>query len=265
MTNSKFGQLANFIKSTGPMAILFSGGVDSSLLSVVAREVLGEKHICILLDSPLIPESAVIRAIQTAEKYGLKLHIVDFRPLECKDIRKNPRNRCYHCKKKVIQNARKYADSLGYTAIADGTNVSDMQTLRPGIAASEEEGILHPFVSAGISKADIREIARQEKYDFWDLPSSACLASRIPYDEMLDTGKLGKVEQGEDILHRMGFLQCRMRLHDGGTLARIEVPAEQIPTAVLEKDELARNLKTIGITHICLDLEGYRSGSMDEI
>ncbi|RNI13784.1 ATP-dependent sacrificial sulfur transferase LarE [Methanohalophilus sp. RSK] len=265
MTNNKLKQLENFIQSTGPIAILFSGGVDSSLLSVVSREIHGDKHICILLNSPLIPEYAVRRAKQTAHEYGLKLHILDIDPLEYENIRMNPRDRCYHCKKKVIEVARKYAASLGYTVIADGTNVSDTQTLRPGLAASREEGILHPFVSKNITKADIRQIAKQKDCDFWDLPSSACLASRIPYGEMLDAEKLKRAEEGEDILHRMGFLQCRMRLHDGGTLARIEVPAEQIPTAVLKKDEMIRQLKATGITHVCLDLEGYRSGSMDEI
>ncbi len=265
MTANKLRELEEIIKDTGTMAILFSGGVDSSLLAVIARKVLGENHICILLDSPLVPESAVNSARKIADENSLELHILNFNPLEDQDIRKNPKNRCYHCKKKIIQTAKEYASSCGFTIIADGTNVSDTHTLRPGIAACREEGIFRPFVSAGISKADIRQIARQEKYDFWDLPSSACLASRIPYGEMLDSEKLGKVEQGEDILHRMGFLQCRMRLHDCGTLASIEVPSEQIPKIVLKKDEMIRQLKTIGLTHVCLDLEGYRSGSMDEI
>ncbi|APH38308.1 ATP-dependent sacrificial sulfur transferase LarE [Methanohalophilus halophilus] len=264
MPDNKLRKLEDIIKDTGPMAILFSGGVDSSLLAVVSRKVLGKDHICILLDSPLIPGSAVDNARKIADENNLELHVLNFNPLEIRDIRKNPKDRCYHCKKQIIKTAKEYASSLGFAIIADGTNVSDTQTLRPGLAACREEGIFHPFISAGISKADIRQIARQEKYDFWGLPSSACLASRIPYGEMLDSGKLRKIEQGEDILHRMGFLQCRMRLHDEGNLARIEVPAEQIPTAVLKKDELVRHLKTTGITHVCLDLKGYRSASMDE-
>ncbi|WP_225419972.1 ATP-dependent sacrificial sulfur transferase LarE [Methanohalophilus profundi] len=264
MPDNKLKELERIIKDTGPMAILFSGGVDSSLLAVVARKVLVKDYICILLDSPLIPRSAVNSARKIADENSLEFHVLNFNPLKYQDILNNSKDRCYHCKKKIINTARKYASTLGFTIVADGTNVSDTHTLRPGLAACREEGIFHPFVSAGISKADIRQIARQEKYDFWDLPSSACLASRIPYGEMLDRGKLGKVEQGEDILHRRGFLQCRMRLHDGGTLARIEVPAEQIPKIVLKKDELVRQLKTTGITHVCLDLKGYRSGSMDE-
>ncbi|ATU08518.1 ATP-dependent sacrificial sulfur transferase LarE [Methanohalophilus portucalensis] len=265
MTANKLRELEEIIKDTGPMAILFSGGVDSSLLAVVARKVQGKNCICILLDSPLIPRSAVYSARKIADENSLELHVLNFNPLEYQDILNNSKDRCYHCKKKIIQTAKEYASTLGFTIIADGTNVSDTHTLRPGLAACREEGIFHPFVSAGISKADIRQIARQEKYDFWDLPSSACLASRIPYGEMLDAGKLGKAEQGEDILHRMGFLQCRMRLHEGGTLARIEVHPEQIPMAVLKMDDLISHLKATGITHVCLDLEGYRSGSMDEI
>ncbi len=264
MTDNKLKALEKTIKDTGPMAILFSGGVDSSLLAVIARKVLGENHICILLDSPLVPESAVNSARKIADENNLELYVLNFNPLEHQNIRKNPKDRCYHCKKQIIKTAKEFASSRRFTIIADGTNVSDTKTLRPGLAACREEGICHPFVSAGISKVDIRQIARQKKYDFWDLPSSACLASRIPYGEMLDVEKLGKIEQGEDILHRMGFLQCRMRLHDGGTLARIEVPAEQIPTAILKMDDLISHLKATGIKHVCLDLEGYRSGSMDE-
>ncbi|MDO9326261.1 MAG: ATP-dependent sacrificial sulfur transferase LarE, partial [Methanoregula sp.] len=154
-------------------------------------------------------------------------------------------------------------DALHFACIADGINVSDTGEHRPGLRASTEEGICHPFLEAGITKADIRGIAQARGLSFWNKPSAACLSSRIPYGDEITQEKLAMIERAEAFLHTSGFAQCRVRLH--GDMARIEIVRDEIQKMLAMQDRLTKTFKTIGFSYVTLDLEGYRSGSMDEV
>ncbi|MFP4655798.1 MAG: ATP-dependent sacrificial sulfur transferase LarE [Methanohalobium sp.] len=253
------------IAQKGSMVVAFSGGVDSSLLSLVAKETLGNQHLCILLDSPLLPAKSREQAEIIAHKYGLNFEILPFKVLEQPGIDSNPSDRCYHCKKASAKLLKSYASMNGFNCVADGTNLSDLGEYRPGLAAGEEEGIIYPFVEAGINKSDIREIANERGYIFWNFPSSACLASRIPYNENLTEDKLKTIDEAENILSSLGFIQVRVRLHGDGAIARIEILEEELESFLTYRKKVVSRLKNLGVLYVTIDIEGYRSGSMDEI
>jgi pyridinium-3,5-biscarboxylic acid mononucleotide sulfurtransferase len=245
------------------LIVSFSGGVDSGLLAALAHRVLGDKARCIILDSPLVPRKAVREAQETAERIGIACEVVPFPIMDHEEFKKNPKNRCYYCKVVSSRLLRERTRETGCACIVDGVNCSDLGEHRPGLAASTEEGIVHPFIEAGISKADIRDIAREAGLEFWKKPSAACLASRIPYDEEITPEKLRMIEDAEEALHDRGFTQVRIRLH--GTIARLEAIPGEMPRFLRERDEIVSVLKQFGFSYITLDLEGYRSGSMDEV
>jgi len=247
----------------GPLVISYSGGVDSSLLAAVARECHGDRVRCILLDSPLVPRMTVREAIKTAEDLGIPCEVIPFPVMEGGEFRCNPKNRCYLCKKMSSRIVKAYAERLGSTFIADGMNASDLQEYRPGLCAATEEGIRHPFIEAGITKTDIREMAKTGGFVFWDKPSSACLASRIPYGEEITAEKLHMIEEAETFLAGKGFTQIRVRLHD--TSARIELLPDEMEKIFPIREDLVRRFREIGFLIVTLDLSGFRSGSMDEI
>jgi len=202
-------------------------------------------------------------AKKIAADLGLALDIVSVPHLEHAEFCNNPAERCYHCKKISSEFLRKRASELGLACIADGINVSDLGEHRPGLRASTEEGILHPFIDAGITKQDIRAIAQERGLPVWQKPSAACLSSRIPYGDPITRKKLGMIEQAEAFLAGLGISQVRVRLH--GTIARIEVHNEERKKILEHQAAVIREFKRIGFAYVTLDLEGYRSGSMDEV
>jgi uncharacterized protein len=259
----KYQNLRKIIEGHGPMLVSYSGGVDSTLLAAVARDVLGEKSRCVLLDSPVVPRAAVAQAESVARELGLALEIIPVPLMEYEGFLKNPPERCYHCKKISAVYLKRRAAESGLACIADGINRSDTEEHRPGLQASNEEGIVHPFIEAGITKEEIRTIARKLGLPVWQKPSAACLSSRIPYGDEITGEKLRMIEEAEAYLAGLGIGQLRVRLH--GNLVRIEVHKEDTGKILVQQSSVVRHFRSLGFAYITLDLEGYRSGSMDEV
>ena len=247
----------------GSMLVSFSGGVDSSLLAVLAKESLGSNTRCVLLDSAVVPRKAIEEAKKIAEDFSLQLDIIPLHIMGDEKFTNNPAERCYWCKKNSSAALKWRAEELGFACIADGINVSDTGEHRPGLTASTEEGIYHPFIEAGCTKQDIRDIARECGLPVWQKPSAACLSSRIPYGDSINAEKLGMIEEAEAYLAGLKISQLRVRLH--GTIARIEVHNDEREKILEHQAAVIREFKRIGFSYVTLDLEGYRSGSMDEV
>jgi uncharacterized protein len=262
-TREKTQALKELIASKGSMLISYSGGVDSALLAVLANDVLGNNARCVLLDSPVVPRAAVAEAQQIARDYHLAMEIIPVRVMDDEQFTKNPADRCYWCKKQSAGVLKSRMEELHFACIADGTNVSDTVEHRPGLAASSEEGIVHPFLKTGITKADIRSIAQEAGLPFWNKPSDACLASRIPYGDEITCTRLTMIEHAEEFLHANGFSPCRVRMHKD--ITRIEVASDEMQKLLDNREDLLKTFRSIGFTYVTLDLAGYRSGSMDEI
>ncbi len=245
------------------LLISYSGGIDSTLLAVLAQKALHERAKCILFDAPIVSRRAVNDAVDIANKFGLSCSILPFSIMENEEFRRNNPNRCYICKKQSARILRDQAEKLAISNIADGINASDLNEYRPGLQASNEEKIIHPFIYLGIHKADIRQIAQDCGFDFWNKSSSSCLASRIPYGEEITIEKLQMVENAENILQDLGFSNLRVRLH--GKIARIELMPEEFEKALNIRHRIVELLQEYGFSYVTLDLKGYRSGSMDEI
>jgi uncharacterized protein len=261
--DTKEQRLREEVAGRGSLLIAFSGGVDSSLLAAIAREVLGDRCRAVFLESPLVSRAEIQGARQAAADLGIPLEMIPLPVLEEEAVLKNPPDRCYHCRKLSARILKERARELGLACVADGASASDLGEHRPGIRAAGEEGILHPLMEAGLTKEQIRAIARRRGYGFWNRPSAACLASRIPYGEELSTVKLRMIEGAEELLHALGFGQVRVRLH--GEVARIEVMPGEMEKLWKERERILETLTEMGFTYVAIDLAGYRSGSMDEV
>jgi len=259
----KLEELKEKIREKQRLLVSYSGGVDSSLLALLAREALGDSALAVILDSETLPRSELGQAVALAECMGLNFRVARHNILEQGPFRDNPLNRCYICKKIAIALLKSIAAEEGISCIADGLNRDDCQQWRPGTVACDEEGIWHPFVEAGMGKEDIRALARKLDLPVWNKPSSACLASRIPYGQPLNRQTLLMVEAAEDLLKSLGFGQLRVRADGGG--ARIELEKLEMERALKMGENIACKLKGLGFSYVSLDLEGYRSGSMDEV
>lgn len=262
MDSSKWDLLKESIFKEGSLLVSFSGGVDSSLLAKIAKDVLGQNALCIILDTEIMPRSELKYAEDLARSLELNCQVVKYSMLEDEQFQKNDTTRCYICKKKSACLLKQIAADRGIGCIADGVNLSDFRDFRPGILACEEEGIWHPFVKAEITKDEIRARACSMGLPFWDKPSSACLSSRIPYGMRITRDNLRMVEDAEDFLKDQGFRQLRVRWH--GQIARIELLSQDMERALKIKDQIAKKLRELGFKYVTLDLDGFRTGSMNE-
>jgi pyridinium-3,5-biscarboxylic acid mononucleotide sulfurtransferase len=260
--DDKLEYLQKKIAEKEMLLVAYSGGVDSSLLAWAAHDILGDKALAVILDSETMPRCELEDARELAKSLGLNYQVEEFSMLADEKFMQNPATRCYLCKKKSAAILKSIAAKKGISCIADGVNLSDYRDYRPGIAASDEEGIWHPFLDAAITKEDIRALAHSLGLSVWNKPSSACLSSRIPYGEPITPEGLAMVEEAEEFLKGLGFGQLRVRYH--GCMARIELLKPDMAKAIDSSSEIACGLKAIGFNYVALDLEGFRSGSMNE-
>ena len=247
------------------LAVLaFSGGVDSSLLLRAASEVMGPHCIAVTADSDTYPAGELLAAKEFARSLGVTHRIFHTDELASEAFVRNSSDRCYYCKKELFGMLRKLADKEGISFVIDGSNTDDLGDHRPGRKAAQEYSVRSPLVEAGISKSEVRELARTLNLPVWSKPSLACLSSRIPYGTRITPAVLKTVQIAEDHLRSLGFRQVRVRHH--GDTARIEVDQSDFPLALANgvAARITAVLKEIGYTYVCLDLAGYRTGSMNE-
>ncbi len=245
--------------------VAFSGGVDSSLLLKIASDAVKKtgKHVYgIFLHTMLHPAGEVESARKVAEEMEAIFKVIRIDELEEAGMKENPVDRCYLCKKYIFQAIIKEADRLEIHKILEGTNEDDLQVYRPGIRAVRELGIISPLADVGLTKAEVRRLAEEYGISVSKKPSTPCLATRFPYGTRLSYEDMRKVERGEAYLKSMGLYNVRVRVH--GTIARIEVNQDEMPLIMEQKGEIIRYLKELGYVYITLDLEGFRSGSMDD-
>jgi uncharacterized protein len=257
--------LEEYLASLGRLLIAYSGGIDSAYLAYVAHRVLGNNMLAVLADSPSLARAQMQDAVDFASENAIALQVIATAELDRAEYRRNDATRCFHCKDELFTMMEAYAREHGYSHVAYGVNLDDQGDFRPGQKAASKHGVVAPLLNAGMTKTDIRELARQAGLRVWDKPASACLSSRIEYGREVTPEALAQVEKGEDALRALGFRQFRVRHH--GQIARIEIAREEMPKALTAEmaREFTRTFKALGFTYVTLDLEGFRSGSMNAL
>lgn len=258
----KYDGLLTRLGTLDSLLVAYSGGVDSTLLAVAAREALGDRSLAVLATSETYPSSEVLAARRTADDLGLTLVEVETHELGDPRFSSNPADRCYYCKQELFALLRRVADARGMRHVADGNNADDVSDHRPGRRAAVEHGVISPLQDCGMTKADIREVSRALGLPTADKPSMACLASRFPYGTAIDSAGLLRVGGAEEALRGLGLHQVRVRAH--GDIARVEVAPDELEHAFVARKEVSAALKAAGFSYSVLDLDGYRTGSLNE-
>jgi len=262
---AKSQRLQEHLRGLGRVLVAYSGGTDSAYLAWSAHQALGENMLAVLADSPSLARSQMQDAVAFTEEQSIPLAIIQTAEMERTEYRKNDASRCFFCKDELFTVMEDFRAQRGFEIIAYGVNADDQGDYRPGQQAAREHGVAAPLLDAGLTKQDIRDLARQAGLRIWNKPASACLSSRIEYGRPVTPEALQVVEQGEEALRQMGFRQFRVRHH--GDIVRIEIARDELPRAFSADmaAEFTRIFKALGFSYVTLDLEGFRSGSMNAV
>jgi uncharacterized protein len=263
--NDKSEFLQERLKSLGSLLVAYSGGTDSAYLAYVAYQALGERMLAVIADSPSLPRKELADALAFAERHHIPVRVLQTHELQKPEYARNDAQRCFHCKSELFMQMEEARQRLGFKHLAYGMNLDDRGEFRPGQKAAELHGALAPLVDAGLSKQEIRMLAREAGLALADKPASACLSSRIEYGRTVTAENLAQVERAEEALHVLGFMQVRVRHH--GDLARIEIAREDLVRALTLNmlDAMTDALRGAGFLYVTLDTQGYRSGSMNDV
>lgn len=263
--DEKSARLRDFLARRGRLIVAYSGGVDSAFLAWMAHQALGAQMLAVVADSASLARTHLHEALAFARDHEIPVAVVETQELENPAYQRNDSMRCFHCKDELFTVLERYREAHGFDAIAYGVNADDQGDFRPGQQAAHQHHVLAPLVEAGLTKTEIRELARRANLQVWDKPASACLSSRLEYGRAVTPEALSVIERGEDALRDLGFRQFRVRHH--GETVRIEVSPEELPRALTPAMAAAFTalFKGLGFKFVTLDLEGFRSGSMNQL
>jgi uncharacterized protein len=264
-TQSKLEALEAQLLRLGSVMVAYSGGVDSAFLAATAHRVLGDRMLAVLADSPSLARRDMDQASAFAQAIGMPLRIIQTEELDKPEYQRNDASRCFHCKTELFEGMKALGVQLGYTSIAYGMNADDTRDFRPGQRAAQEHDVLAPLADAGLTKLEVRTLAKAAGYSLWDRPAAPCLSSRVEYGRTVTREVLQQVERAEESIRRLGFREFRVRHH--GELARVEIARAEMPRALTMEmlDAITSALRSAGYQYVTLDCAGFRSGSMNAI
>lgn len=258
----KYEALKNYLTDLESVIVAFSGGVDSSLVAFVANEVLGDKALAVTSGSESLKREDLLLTQKLADEWSLPHKIIHTKEIKNKSYSVNPTNRCYYCKSTLYRDLQEVAEKENFRFILNGTNLDDLGDFRPGLTAAQEFHVKSPLVDCHFKKKDVRQLAERLKLKNAKKPQAACLSSRVPYGTEISIDMLKQIERAETVLNRMGLLQCRVRHH--GEVARLEVPISEFEFVIQYQKDIVTRIKNCGYLYVTLDLEGFRSGSLND-